>query len=204
MGRISCAVVAVMACAAAAPAQQPSKKPTAAVAGRPAAKSTAKPAAPRVAAKSASSKRPATAATHKPAARTTLAHKTTGAKPKAGVASRGHSKKTPYRSASARRGRRARAAPRRPRQMVPAPERYKEIQQALVSKGYLKPEEASGVWDQNSSSALKRFQNDQKLLGTGKIDSLSLIALGLGPKHDAAEAKPSPALVPDPTSPQSR
>lgn len=65
-----------------------------------------------------------------------------------------------------------------------------------MSKGYLKPEEASGVWDQNSSSALKRFQSDQKLQDTGKIDSLSLIALGLGPKHDSIETKPAPPAVP--------
>jgi peptidoglycan hydrolase-like protein with peptidoglycan-binding domain len=81
--------------------------------------------------------------------------------------------------------------------MAPAPERYQEIQQALVTKGYLRPEEASGVWDQNSTDALKRFQGEQKLPGTGKIDSLSLIALGLGPKHDSAEARPAPLPVPD-------
>jgi len=88
--------------------------------------------------------------------------------------------------------------------MVPAPERYKEIQQALVSKGYLKPEATSGVWDQNSSDALKRFQNDQKLQGTGKIDSLSLIALGLGPKHGPIEAKATPPAVPDQSTIQDR
>lgn len=31
---------------------------------------------------------------------------------------------------------------------------------------------------------MKRFQAEQTLDSTGKIDSLSLIALGLGPKHD--------------------
>jgi peptidoglycan hydrolase-like protein with peptidoglycan-binding domain len=88
--------------------------------------------------------------------------------------------------------------------MAPAPERYQEIQQALVSKGYLKPEEASGVWDQNSSDALKRFQSEQKLPGTGKIDSLSLIALGLGPKHDSAEVRPTPLAAPDQSTVQNR
>jgi len=73
--------------------------------------------------------------------------------------------------------------------MAPAPERYKEIQQALAAKGYLKADEANGVWDQNCGDALKRFQREQKLPETGKIDSLSLIALGLGPKHDSIEAK---------------
>ena len=88
--------------------------------------------------------------------------------------------------------------------MAPAPERYQEIQQALVSKGYLKPEEASGVWDQNSSDALKRFQSEQKLPGTGKIDSLSLIALGLGPKRDSAETRPAPLPVPGESTVENR
>lgn len=73
-----------------------------------------------------------------------------------------------------------------------------------MSKGYLKPEEASGVWDQNSSDALKRFQSEQKLQSTGKIDSLSLIALGLGPKHDSAEARPAPLPVPGQGAAQDR
>jgi len=72
----------------------------------------------------------------------------------------------------------------RNRQSVPSPERYKEIQEALVSKGYMKPEEAGGAWGQSSADALKRFQTDQNLESSGKINSLSLIALGLGPKHD--------------------
>jgi peptidoglycan hydrolase-like protein with peptidoglycan-binding domain len=66
---------------------------------------------------------------------------------------------------------------------VPTPERYKEIQQALASKGYLQPDASSGVWDNSSVSALKKFQEDQSLEPSGKLDSLSLIALGLGPKH---------------------
>jgi len=81
--------------------------------------------------------------------------------------------------------------------MAPTPERYREIQEAMVAKGFLKPEDVSGGWDQNSVDALKRFQAAQNLEVTGKINSLSLIALGLGPKHDtiattsAAESGPS-------------
>lgn len=78
------------------------------------------------------------------------------------------------------------SAPRRVVQASPSSDRYREIQQALVTKGYLKSE-PNGVWDQNSVDAMKRFQEDQKLTGTGKLNSLSLIALGLGPK-DRAEA----------------
>ena len=68
-------------------------------------------------------------------------------------------------------------------QKAPTPERYKEIQQALVIKGYLPSGESTGVWDNSSVSALKKFQEDQSLEPSGKLDSLSLIALGLGPKH---------------------
>ena len=75
----------------------------------------------------------------------------------------------------------------RNRQQTPTPERYKEIQGALAAKGYLKTQ-PSGVWDGESLEALKRFQQDQNLESTGKLDSISLIALGLGPKRDSAPA----------------
>jgi hypothetical protein len=71
------------------------------------------------------------------------------------------------------------------RQMAPTPDRYKEIQQALVDKGYLKSE-PNGVWDAQSMDALRQFQTDKKLSPTGKLSSASLIALGLGPKTAAA------------------
>ena len=74
-------------------------------------------------------------------------------------------------------------------QRTPTPERYKEIQQALASKGYLQTDAPSGVWDTSSVLALKKFQQDQNLDASGKIDSLSLIALGLGPRRE-----PQPAL----------
>jgi hypothetical protein len=73
----------------------------------------------------------------------------------------------------------------RNRQLAPTSGRYREIQEALAAKGYLQPEQATGAWDQNSAEALKRFQAEQNIASSGKINSLSLIALGLGPKHDA-------------------
>jgi len=66
--------------------------------------------------------------------------------------------------------------------MVPTPDRYKEIQEALAKRGYLH-EDPNGVWDQTSVDALRRFQHDQNLQASGKLDSLSIIALGLGPKY---------------------
>jgi hypothetical protein len=92
---------------------------------------------------------------------------------------------------------RSTATSSRYRQLSPTPDRYKEIQQALVAKGYLKSQ-PSGVWDAQSADALRQFQTDQKLSPTGKLSSASLIALGLGPKDDHPEA---PATVPKPPQP---
>jgi hypothetical protein len=78
----------------------------------------------------------------------------------------------------------------RNRQLSPSPDRYREIQGALASKGFLKPEDATGTWNQTSSDALKKFQAEQNLDSSGKINSLSLIALGLGPHRDPAPPPP--------------
>jgi len=86
-----------------------------------------------------------------------------------------------------------------PRQHSPTAERFTEIQQALAAKGFYKGE-PNGVWGPESVDALKRFQADQKLLVDGKIGSRSLIALGLGPKHDPT---PDLSIPPSPT-PQSQ
>jgi hypothetical protein len=83
----------------------------------------------------------------------------------------------------------------RNRQLTPTPERYKEIQGALAAKGYLRPEDANGSWNQASVDALTKFQSEQNLGSTGKINSLSLIALGLGPRHDTAQASVKPEPV---------
>ena len=81
---------------------------------------------------------------------------------------------------------------RRSSQQAPTPERYKEIQQSLASKGYMSGE-PSGKWDTESGEALKRFQTDQNLTPDGKLNSLSLIALGLGPKRLTAQSHTPPS-----------
>jgi hypothetical protein len=96
----------------------------------------------------------------------------------------------------------------RNRQLSPTSDRYKEIQQALYEKGYLKSE-PSGVWDNDSQAAMTRFQTDQKLPSTGRITAASLIGLGLGARSAGApEAPPlpgapvgQPAPLPDSTTP---
>ena len=85
-----------------------------------------------------------------------------------------------------------------PRQLAPTPDRYREIQQALVDKGYLKSE-PSGVWDDRSAEALKQFQTDQHLSPTGKISALSLINLGLGPKPPNTPAALQGSHAPGPS-----
>ncbi|MGB9605696.1 MAG: peptidoglycan-binding domain-containing protein [Bryobacteraceae bacterium] len=87
-------------------------------------------------------------------------------------------------SSSRRRASNSRQS-RRPRtQQAPTPERYSQIQQALIERGYLKGP-ATGQWGPESVEALKRFQQDHNLEATGKLNALTLIALGLGPSRSA-------------------
>jgi peptidoglycan hydrolase-like protein with peptidoglycan-binding domain len=79
-------------------------------------------------------------------------------------------------------------------QPQPSPERYQQIQAALAAKGYYKGE-PNGQWSADSADALKRFQGDQNLTADGKLNSLSLIALGLGPKRITAQATPAPVTT---------
>ena len=123
---------------------------------------------------------------------TTPAKKTAAKKKAASASSRKPG--APTRSASSR-GKKTtgkRGVTWRNRQMSPTPDRYREIQGALASKGFLKPEDATGTWNQTSSDAMKKFQAEQNLDSNGKINSLSLIALGLGPHRDPAPPKPPP------------
>lgn len=68
-------------------------------------------------------------------------------------------------------------------QMTPSAQRYGEIQQALVTKGYIS-RSPDGVWGPEWTESLKRFQQDQKLEPNGKLTALSLITLGLGPRRE--------------------
>jgi len=90
-------------------------------------------------------------------------------------------------------------ARRPPVQQQPSSDRYKEIQQALADKGYFRVP-AYGAWNGDSVDALKRFQKDQNLDPDGKIGALSLMALGLGPKHGVPSAQAARGAV-DPVDP---
>jgi uncharacterized Ntn-hydrolase superfamily protein len=67
---------------------------------------------------------------------------------------------------------------------APTPDRYREIQQALSDKGYFKGP-VNGQWGADSVAALRTFQQEHNLDGDGKLTSLSLIGLGLGPNRAA-------------------
>lgn len=98
-------------------------------------------------------------------------------------------------SASSKKGMAKKSTTWRNRQMTPTPDRYRQIQEALAAKGYLHTEDATGRWNETSTDALKRFQADQNIASNGKINSLSLIALGLGPKREAVVKPPAPTPV---------
>jgi peptidoglycan hydrolase-like protein with peptidoglycan-binding domain len=79
----------------------------------------------------------------------------------------------------------------------------------LADRGYFAGP-IDGVWGPSSVDALKRFQREQNLVEDGKVGSLSLIALGLGPKRDTAPAgsfqpaqtQPAIQTQPTPADPQ--
>ena len=103
-------------------------------------------------------------------------------------------KKRPPHAAQKKKGRRRPATRRSLAQPAPTPQRYQEIQQAMAAKGY-GPQAPNGVWGPEWASSLKRYQQDQKLEPTGKLNSMSLITLGLGPKREppaGATAPPAP------------
>lgn len=112
---------------------------------------------------------------------------------------------TAKRSTTARRTRtvRRRAPTRSARfrgPQSPSPDRLREIQQALQTNGFLDGE-PSGKWDDASIGAMKRFQEEHELTPNGKINALSLIALGLGPKRGPAPGATSVLETPEPASP---
>jgi peptidoglycan hydrolase-like protein with peptidoglycan-binding domain len=99
-------------------------------------------------------------------------------------------KQAASKKASGKSAKTAATSYRRSTQREPAPERYKEIQQSLADKGYFAGP-VNGTWNSDSVEALKRFQRDQNIGDDGKIGSLTLIALGLGPKRGAEKSENS-------------
>ena len=67
-------------------------------------------------------------------------------------------------------------------QQAPTRTRYKQIQTALARRGF-SPGPIDGQWGSKTSAALKRFEQAHNLRADGRLDSLTLIVLGLGPRR---------------------
>lgn len=84
-------------------------------------------------------------------------------------------------------------------------ERATQIQQALIKQHYLTGT-ASGQWDAATESAMQKYQADHGWQTKMTPDSRALIALGLGPNHDAdgtpvtATSTPTTAVAPPPAA----
>jgi len=85
-----------------------------------------------------------------------------------------------------RRGRRERG------QKAPAPERIREIQEALAKDGSYSGT-PTGKWDAGTSEAMRRFQAAHGLNPTGKLEARSLQKLGLGSEVAGVAAPIPPA-----------
>jgi peptidoglycan hydrolase-like protein with peptidoglycan-binding domain len=89
------------------------------------------------------------------------------------------------------------ASKREPTQKAPTPERISEIQSALRHNGYYQGT-PNGKWDSNTIAAMQKFQSDNGLSNSGKIDAPSLQKLGLGSGTAGVDA-PKP-LTPKPAT----
>src|ERR1700684_531219 len=103
---------------------------------------------------------------------------------------------------------------REPTQKAPTPQRISEIQSALAHGGYYQGA-PNGKWASSTVAAMQKFQSDNGLSSSGKIDAPSLQKLGLGsgtagvdaPTPVAPSAPPASttttasAVTPTPNSP---
>lgn len=83
-------------------------------------------------------------------------------------------------------------------QQALAPDLVRNIQRTLSQRGY-DAGPADGVYGESTQSALKNFQRDQKLNGTGQLDSQTLAALGVvqeGSRAATAPAQPQQPYTP--------
>lgn len=91
---------------------------------------------------------------------------------------------------------------RQPKQKAPTRDRVQEIQTALARDGYYHGE-STGKWDSSTVDAMKRFQQDNGLNATGKLDAISLQKLGLG-SDVAGLGAPRPSAPPADPTPQDK
>ena len=105
------------------------------------------------------------------------------------------------RATQASGARKGKSKARRPRgQQVIAPDRVREIQQALIREHYLTGE-ADGQWDERTKAAMQKYQANQGWQTKLTPDARALKKLGLGPDYsNAINAKNSTFADPPPAS----
>lgn len=99
-----------------------------------------------------------------------------------------------------------------PIQKSPTTDRIEEIQTALGREGYYHGEPTK-KWDSNTQDAMRHFQQDHGMSGSGKLDATTLQKLGLGSDiagvsaphqiqrpSTAPTANPSPVPTPSTTT----
>lgn len=97
--------------------------------------------------------------------------------------SSGHTSKSAKSKSGKRKTTSSRRNWKRRGQQAIKPERAREIQTALIREHYLTGE-PSGVWDERTKQAMKKYQEDRGWQSKKLPDSRALIQLGLGPSHD--------------------
>jgi peptidoglycan hydrolase-like protein with peptidoglycan-binding domain len=109
-------------------------------------------------------------------------------------------------SASSKKGKKGGRKHWEPIQKAPTTDRIEEIQSALSREGYYHGD-PSKKWDANTQDAMRHFQEDHGMNGSGRLDATTLQKLGLGsdiagvsaprPKQNKSDTK-SPASNPHP------
>lgn len=97
-------------------------------------------------------------------------------------ASKASSKKLTHHSSKFGHLRRVATWKHRGQQQI-ASARAREIQEALIREHYLDGQ-PTGVWDDRTTTAMRRFQADQGWQSKVVPDSRAIIKLGLGPSHE--------------------
>jgi len=109
-------------------------------------------------------------------------------------------------SASSKKGKKGGRKHWEPIQKAPTTDRIEEIQSALSREGYYHGDPTK-KWDANTQDAMRHFQEDHGMNGSGRLDATTLQKLGLGsdiagvsaprPKQNKSDTK-SPASNPHP------
>lgn len=110
------------------------------------------------------------------------------------------SSSSPAVPAQTRKKTKRRRAKREPSQKVPTAQRISEIQSALARNGYYHGD-PNGKWDASTIGAMQKFQSDNGIEPSGKLNAPSLQKLGLGSSTAGVSAPKPASAAPTPTLP---